>query len=203
MNDGAARHAPATARNRDPILAVLKPRLPAAGLVLEVASGTGEHAAHFAAALPHLAWQPSDLAEDDLASIAAWAAECGAANLRPPLRLDVTGWPWPVERADAIFCANMIHIAPWATTLGLMRGAGRLLPAGGPLFLYGPFRIGGRHVSESNALFDADLRARNATWGVRDLEAVAEVAAANGLEHVETVAMPANNRIVVFRGRAA
>ncbi len=190
------RFAPAAARNRDPILDVLRRVLPAEGLVLEVAAGTGEHGAHFAPRLPRLTWQPSEV--HDLDSIEAWVAETAAPNLLAPIRLDVTAWPWPVDRVDAVFCANMIHIAPWACAEGLVRGAGRVLRAGGVLALYGPFRIGGAHVSDSNAAFDADLRARDPRWGVRDLEQVAALAAANGLHHAETVEMPANNRTVVF-----
>lgn len=192
------RHAPAASRNRDPILAVLRQWLPEAGLVLEIASGTGEHAAYFAPRFPGLVWQPSDVAPENLASVAAWVAESGADNLRPPLRLDVTA-PWPVARVDAVFNANMIHISPWATAEGLMRGAGRHLAAGGVLLLYGPFRIGGAHVADSNAAFDQSLRAQDPRWGVRDLEDVVALAAANGLDHAATVEMPANNRTIVFR----
>ncbi|MEW5728655.1 MAG: DUF938 domain-containing protein [Pseudomonadota bacterium] len=195
------RHAPATARNREPILAVLDRVLPARGLVLEIASGTGEHAAHFAPRLPRLDWQPTDPDPDALASIAAWAAETGAVNLRPPLVLDVRR-PWPVGQAEAVFCANMIHIAPWECALALVEGAGRVLPAGGVLVVYGPFRVGGRHTAAGNEAFDADLRRRDPAWGVRDLEAVVETAQAAGLDHMETVPMPANNLIVVWRKRA-
>ncbi len=193
------RYAPATSRNRAPILAVLRRVLPASGLVLEVAAGTGEHAAFFAAQLPHLEWQPSD--RDDLDSIVAWRDEAGAANLRPPLTLNVIAWPWPVQQADAIFCANMIHIAPWRAAEGLMNGAGKVLRAGGVLVLYGPFRIGGRHVSETNVAFDHALRAQDPDWGVRDLDMVADLAAQNGLDLVEVDEMPANNRTVVFKKR--
>jgi SAM-dependent methyltransferase len=195
------QHAPATARNRDPILEVLRRWLPPQGLVLEIAAGTGEHAVYFAGRLPALTWQPTDVSEAALASIAAWRREAGPANLLAPLRLDVCQ-PWPVGRADAIFCANMIHIAPWRCAQGLMAGAGTTLRPGGVLILYGPFRIGGEHTAPSNAAFDADLRARAPEWGVRDLEAVAALAQAAGLDHVDTIPMPANNLSVVWRRRA-
>ena len=195
--------APAVARNRDPILAVLRRILPPDGLVLEVASGTGEHAAYFAAALPQLLWQPSDPDAVARASIAAHGTAARLANLLPPLDLDAAADRWPATRADAVLCINMIHIAPWAAAMGLFAGAARLLPAGGVLYLYGPFKEGGRHTAPSNEAFDADLRARNALWGVRDLEEVAALARRHGLDHAETIAMPANNRSVVFRRRAA
>lgn len=195
------RRAPAAERNREPILAVLRRVLPAQGLVLEIASGTGQHAEHFARHLPRVQWQPTDTDADALASIAAWRREAALPNLRPPLELDVTRQPWPVEVADAIFCANMLHIAPWRACEGLLEGAGRVLPPGGRLVLYGPFRIGGRHTAESNAAFDETLRARNPEWGVRDLDAVATLAAAQGLAHVEAVPMPANNFTMIFQKR--
>lgn len=198
MEKGMKRHAAATLRNRDPILAVLRRWLPERGLVVEVAAGSGEHAAYFAPHFPGLDWQPTDADEAALTSIAAWRAECGAPNLHPPLRLDVRQ-PWPVERAEAIFCANMIHIAPWDCALALVAGAGRVLIPGGLLILYGPFRIGGAHTAPGNAAFDADLRRRDPAWGVRDLEAVVEAAQAAGLDHLDTVAMPANNLTVVWR----
>jgi len=187
--------APATGRNREPILAVLRRVLPAEGLVLEVASGTGQHAAWFGAALPGLVWQPTDRDPTHRASIAAWTE--GLPSVRPPLDLDTTRRPWPVQRADAVVCINMIHIAPWAACLGLLEGAAELLPPGAPLVLYGPYKRGGAHTAPSNAAFDADLRARDPTWGVRDLEAVQKAAAGFVLE--EVAEMPANNLTVVFR----
>lgn len=193
------RFAPATQRNREPILAVLRRVLPATGTVLEVASGSGEHAAYFASQLPALAWQPTDPDAASLASAAAWVAHEGLGNVLPPLALDAAAEAWPVERADAVLCCNMVHIAPWSSCEGLMRGAARVLAAGAPLVMYGPFRVGGAHTAPSNAAFDADLRARDGRWGVRDLEAVVEEARVRGLGHVETVAMPANNLTVVFR----
>jgi len=191
------RSAPATLRNREPILAVLRRVLPESGLVLEIASGTGEHAAFFAEALPGVRWQPSDPDPGALDSIAAWTE--GLETVLPPLSLDAAADVWPVARARAIVCINMIHISPWAATEGLMRGAGRVLDPGAPLYLYGPYRRGGEHTAPSNAAFDADLRARNPGWGVRDLEAVIAEAGRNGLAFEELVEMPANNLSVVFR----
>lgn len=191
--------APAAARNRDPILAVLRRVLPATGTVLEIASGTGEHAVHFAAALPGLVWQPSDPSEEARASVAAWSAAATLPNLRPPLDVDAAAPVWPVASADAIVSINMIHIAPWQACLGLMAGAGRLLPPGGPLVLYGPFNVDGRFTAPSNAAFDASLRARDPAWGIRDVADVAAAAEAHGLSLDERVEMPANNTMLVFR----
>lgn len=192
------QHAPAAERNREPLLAVLRRVLPQhhGAQVLELASGTGQHALHFASALPHLRWQPTDADADARASIAAWRAEAGLDNLLPPLFLDVRE-PWPVAAADAIFCANMVHISPWTCTLALLAGAAAVLPPGSPLVLYGPYRRGGAHTAPSNAAFDASLRARDPSWGVRDLEVV--VAEARGFTLDEVVEMPANNLTVVLR----
>lgn len=196
-----ARHFPATARNREPIVDVLKRHLPTAGTVLEIGSGSGEHALWFSQAFPGLTWQPSDPDPLNLASIRAWIETEGAArgNLRPPLAINASDIVLPVAAADAVVCINVIHIAPWDATEGLMRIAGTLLPPGGLLYLYGPYRIGGAHTAPSNEDFDRQLRAQNPTWGVRDLEAVAAEAARNGIAPIETVAMPANNLSVVFR----
>jgi SAM-dependent methyltransferase len=191
-------YAPATERNREPILAVLSRILPPSGLVLEVSSGTGEHAAFFAAALPHLAWQPTDRDERALASIAAHREVAALGNLLPPLMLDASSPDWPVARADAVACINMIHIAPWAAAEGLMAGAAQILPPGGALYLYGPYKEGGVHTAESNHRFDMDLQLRDSSWGVRNLEDVVALAAGHGLAHAETVTMPANNHSVVF-----
>lgn len=199
QTQSARRHAPAAARNREPILAVLGEVLPARGLVLELASGTGEHALHFARAMPALDWQPSDPDEGARGSIAAWREAEGTANLRAPVALDAAAADWPVDRADAIVCINMVHISPWAATEGLMRGAGRVLPAGGPLVLYGPYRRPGRELEESNAAFDADLRRRNPQWGLRELTAVEDCAREQGLALESVVEMPANNLTLVFR----
>jgi hypothetical protein len=193
-------YAPAVARNREPILAVLSRVLPATGLVLEVASGSGEHAAFFAAALPLLTWQPSDADPRARASIAAFRDAGAPPNLLPPVALDASAAAeWPVVGAAAVVCINMIHIAPWSACEGLMAGAARILPLGGVLYLYGPYKEEGRHTAPSNAAFDADLRARDPRWGVRDLAEVIALARRHGLAHRETVAMPANNRSVVFR----
>ena len=192
------REAPAAARNRQPILDVLQPRLPQKGLVLEIASGTGEHVVHYAAARPDLTFQPSDPDADARASIDDWARTLGLDNVRPALEIDVTRGSWPVERADAVLCCNMIHIAPWEAAIGLVTGAARLLPPGGLLFLYGPYRRGGRHTAPSNEAFDADLRRRNPAWGVRDLETVVDLAAAQGFSAPEIVEMPANNLSLLF-----
>ena len=193
-------YAPAVARNREPILAVLRRVLPATGLVLEVASGSGEHAAFFAAALPHLTWQPTDADPRARASIAAFRDAGDAPNLLPPLALDVmAATDWPVSAAAAIVCINMIHIAPWSACEGLVAGAARTLPPGGVLYLYGPYKEGGRHTAPSNEAFDADLRARDPRWGVRDLGEVTALAQRHGFAHQEMVAMPANNRSVIFR----
>jgi SAM-dependent methyltransferase len=198
----AALLSPAVARNRDPILAVLRRHLPAQGTVLEIASGTGEHAAYFAPHFPHLAWQPSDVDPDALASIEAHRAAANAPNLRAPIELDVTAPAWPLTRADAVISINMIHISPWAAALGLMAGAARLLPEGGVLYLYGPFKENGKHTAPSNAAFDASLRERDPEWGVRDVGDVRALAERHGFDFVERAAMPANNLSVVFRRRA-
>jgi len=191
-------HSPAFLRNREPILTVLSRIAPPAGLALEIASGSGEHAGFFASAFPEIIWQPSDRTPAALASIEVHRVDCGLDNLLPPILLDVTAQSWPIESADIVLCINMIHISPWQAAKGLMQGAGRVLPQGGMLFLYGPFKEGGIHTAESNRLFDEDLRARNPVWGVRDLEEVIEIAADNKLIHRETIGMPANNRSLIF-----
>lgn len=197
--EDARRFAPATGRNREPILAILRQELPESGLVLEVASGTGEHVVHFARALPGLVWQPSDPSPDALRSIAAWSAVAGLENILPPLALDAAAPVWPIVRSDALVCINMVHISPWTATEGLMQGAGHLLGAGAPLCLYGPYRRTGQPIAPSNMMFDRDLRSRNPDWGLRDLEAVAACAEAQGLRLERVVDMPANNLTVVFR----
>ncbi len=201
--DDARQYAPATARNRDPIWNVLRPQLPPAGLVLEIASGSGEHAVHFAQlAGPGLIFQPSDPSPDARASIDAWTAASKLANVRPALALDAAADVWPIAHADVVLCINMIHISPWASTVGLIRGAARVLPPDGLLFIYGPYKRDGRHTAPSNEAFDADLRRRNPEWGVRDLKAVADLAAGAGFAAPLIEAMPANNFSVLFR-RAA
>lgn len=210
MSSGARRRsAPAALRNRDAILKVLRARLPESdaderALLFEVASGTGEHALHFARALPHVDVQPSDVSPEALASIEAWRAEAGLPNLLPACRLDVCepaddpGEHW-AARLRAVFCANMIHIAPWSAALGLLGFASSRLRPDDPLVLYGPYRRGGRHTAPSNARFDASLRERDPRWGVRDLEQLQSAAAALGLALEEVVEMPANNLMPVFR----
>lgn len=193
----AGLHAPATARNREPIAAVLDDELPDAGWVLEIASGTGEHCAWFAERYPATTWQPSDPDADARRSIAAWCD--GLRNVLPPIALDAAARDWPVVTADAILCINMVHISPWAATLGLMAGAGRLLDPGAPLILYGPYRQAGVPTAESNEAFDQSLRARNPEWGLRSVEAVTVAAETEGLRLDRIVPMPANNLVLVFR----
>ncbi|BAI97612.1 SAM-dependent methyltransferase [Sphingobium sp. TA15] len=194
------RHAPATARNRDAILAVLREELPSSGLVLEVASGSGEHAVHFAAALPALDWQPSDPDPAALASIEAWREEAGLANVRPPIRLDAAA-DWPVEAADAVLCINMVHISEWAATAGLFKGRAKLLPAGAPLIIYGPFLEADVETAPTNRAFDRSLKARNPEWGLRDVADLDRVGEAFGLAQVRRMEMPANNLILIYRSR--
>ena len=202
----ARLYSPSTARNREPIAAVLRRCLPAIGTVLEIASGTGEHVAWFATEFPGLAFQPSDPGPTERASIAAWISATGVANVRPPLDVDVAAPGWETDAAlpaplAAILCINMIHISPWAATLGLIRGAGQLLDDGGVLYLYGPHKRAGRHTAPSNAAFDASLRDQNPDWGVRDLEAVVAAAAARGFALEDIVEMPANNLSVILARR--
>jgi len=201
MSGDPRRHAPATHRNRDAILSVLQHMLPASGVVLEIASGTGEHAAWFAPRLPErLKWRPSDAEPDALAGIDAHARDSGCDRILPALHIDVTAPRWPLERADAMFCANMIHIAPWPAAEGLFAGAARILPPGAQLILYGPFRRHGTHTAPSNEAFDADLNARDPRWGIRCLDSEVEpLAVANGFALAEVAAMPANNLCVAFR----
>ena len=198
--DDPRLYAPATARNRDAILDVLREILPDSGRILEIASGSGEHILHFARALPLLTFQPSDPSPQALASIEAWTADSDAANISPPLLLDAAASTWPAcGPIDAILCINMIHIAPWAATEGLLRQAGTLLPEGAPLYLYGPYRRADRPLEPSNAAFDESLRARNPDWGLRDLEKVAAVATGAGFSGPKVTEMPANNLSLIFR----
>jgi hypothetical protein len=196
------QEAPATMRNRDPILAVLDEVLPAGGTVLEIASGTGEHAVYFAHRLTHIVWQPSDVDPVALESIEAYRLEAHLSNLRTPVRLDVRSQTWDVpEGISAIVCINMIHISPWEACEALMAGAGRHLPAGAPLVLYGPFRFDGQFTAPSNAAFDQSLRRQNASWGVRDLNDVTRAAELAGLTRSAVHALPANNHAIVFHKR--
>lgn len=186
-------------RNKGPIIAALERTLPRTGLVLEIASGTGQHVVHFAKALPGLTWQPSDADAAFRKSVQLWVALEKLGNVRTPVDLDVSRFPWPVTHANSVVCINMIHVAPWAATESLLTGAKEVLNGGGILFLYGPYRRFGRHTAPSNEAFDARLRANDPDWGLRDLEAVVELAAAAGFELAEIVDMPANNFSVVLR----
>lgn len=199
MANSKKEHAPSTARNREPIGDVLERLLPHPIRVLEIASGTGEHAVYFGERFPWLIWQPSERDPDRFASIEAWRGEAGLPNVAPPLLLDVLQQPWPVDEVDAIFCANMIHISPWEAAEGLFRGAAKVLASGGLLVLYGPFREGERHTSESNRSFDGELRSKDPRWGVRDRFEVEALGKGEGLLLQELVPMPANNQLLVFR----
>ncbi len=198
------RSSPAADRNKEPILAALRDLLPASGDVLEIASGTGQHVVHFAAALPRLIWHPSDPDAACRADIAARIAASGLTNLHKPIALDVHQDPWPAPGPfAAVLCINMIHIAPWSATLALMRGAAAALAHGSHLVLYGPFREAGRHTAESNIAFDQSLQAHDARWGVRNLEDVGAVAAGHGLTQQRLARLPANNLLVAYRRVAA
>jgi hypothetical protein len=198
---GARRSAPAALRNREPIAGVLSEWLPEIGLVLELASGTGEHAIFFAERFPRLQWQPTDLHPDAIKSIAAWRELAGLPNVRAPLALDASADSWPVDRADAMLSINMVHISPWASATGLLDGAARLLAQGAPLILYGPWLKKGGPVAPSNLDFDSDLRRRNPSWGLRLVEDFAAAAAERGLALEQTRDMPANNLMLLFRRR--
>ncbi|MGO1119812.1 DUF938 domain-containing protein [Rhodovibrionaceae bacterium A322] len=191
--------APAALRNRTAILDVLRQHLPTKGQVLEIASGTGEHAVFFAAALPHLTWQPSELEADRRASVEAYRQEADLPNLNPVVPLDCAADSWPVSQAAAVVCVNLLHISPWIVTEGLFRQAAKILPAGAPLYLYGPYKRNGAHTAPSNHAFDESLRARDPSWGVRNLEEVASVAEKNNFTLAEVLPMPANNFSVIFR----
>lgn len=195
----ARRTSAAALRNTTAIAEVLTEVLPATGLVLEIASGSGEHVAAFSGRWPRLAWQPTDGDPAALASIDAWAADAGRTNVRPALALDVERWPWPdFTGVRAVICINLVHIAPWSACEALMRGSAAVLPPGAPLVMYGPMKVGGEFTTDSNAAFDQSLRSRDPAWGVRDLEAVAAAALHHGLTLTRTVAMPANNFSLVF-----
>ena len=189
---------PAAERNKGPILDILTRVLPKQGVVLEIASGTGQHVVNFAKALPGLTWQPSDPDPELRDSIALRVQEQHLENVKPPIDLDVTKLPWPLQTADAVVCINMIHVAPWPATLALLEGTKALLPTQRVLFLYGPYRRFGQHTSKSNEQFDSDLRAHDPEWGLRDLEAVSTAAASSGFVLAEVVEMPANNFSLIF-----
>lgn len=196
---GTQRSAPAALRNRGPISEVLAEWLPKTGLIVEIASGTGEHSAYFAERFQSLDWQPSDIHPDALESIAARRAQSGFANLRPPLTIDAAALNWPIHHADAVLCINMVHISPWKSALGLLDGADRLLSGGGPLILYGPWLRAGASTAPSNLAFDADLRMRDPEWGLRKVEDFAAAAKERSFELLEVREMPANNLMLLFR----
>jgi hypothetical protein len=192
------RHAPATERNRDVIAETLARVLPAEGLVLEVASGTGDHAVHFAKRFPGLIWQPSDPDPIAIASINAWRADTKLVNVRPAMQLDASA-DWPISHADAVICINMTHISPWAATLGLLRNAARVMPPSAVLFMYGPYNQHGVPLADSNAAFDMSLRQQNPEWGLRYVDDIVEEADKIGLRLDQVIAMPANNLSLIFR----
>ena len=198
----ARRNAPAALRNRDLILEVLRSHLPAQGFILEVASGSGQHSIRFGEGLPHHIIQPSDPDPAARASIDAWISDSGLRNVREALALDAAADQWPIAKADAVLCINMIHIAPWRAACGLFAGAARLLPEGGLVYLYGPYKRQGRHTAASNEAFDSSLRQQNPEWGVRDLEAVAALAATCGFGEPLVIEMPVNNLSLVFRRKS-
>ncbi|MEM7135429.1 MAG: DUF938 domain-containing protein [Myxococcota bacterium] len=191
--------APAAERNRRAIASALRQYLPPRGLVLEVASGTGQHAEHFSEVFPSLEWQPTDILDTALESIGARAHASGRSNFRQPLRLDVQSQPWPIDRANAIVCINMVHIAPWEASLALFEGAAHLLCPSEVLFTYGPYRVDGAHTAPSNQAFDQNLRSRDPAWGVRDIGELEEVAAANGFTLEATLPMPTENMTLVWK----
>ena len=193
------RHAPATARNSQPLAEVLARELPASGTVLEIASGSGEHAVFMARRFPALDWQPSDRDAEALASVDAWAAEARLANLRPAIALDAARAEWPIAAADAVLCVNMVHISPWDAVVGLFAGAGRVLGSGAPLVLYGPFVEPDVETAASNHAFDQSLRQRDPAWGLRSTADLDRLAAGHGMTRTARCAMPANNLVLVYR----
>jgi hypothetical protein len=199
MSEDARRYAPSSARNRDALLQVLKLILPQTGTILEIASGTGEHACYFAPAFGAAIWQPTDADESAIASINAHREADSPANLAPPLRLNVMESKWKVNAADAVLCVNMVHITPWVCCKNLLRGCAHVLSPGAPLVLYGPFKQDGAHTAPSNAKFDQTLRGQNAEWGIRDMAEIAEAGKARGLTIEDPIAMPSNNFCLIFR----
>ena len=193
------QYAPATLRNRDLILGILRDVLPTKGVILEIASGSGEHVVHFARSFPDLVFQPSDREPKSLESVAAWVEATRVANVLAPTVLDVSQSAWPIASADGIICINMVHISPWEATLGLVKGAAAILPSTAPFYLYGPYKREGFATAPTNQAFDRSLRDRNATWGLRDLDAVAAAAQSVGFSVPTITEMPANNLSVVFR----
>jgi hypothetical protein len=193
------QYAPATVRNRDFILDVLRDVLPTTGVILEIASGSGEHVVHFARNLSSLVFQPSDPEPDALLSVTAWMKAAEVTNVRAPIVLDASRSLWPIASADGIICINMVHISPWDASVGLIRGAAAILPPGSPLYLYGPYKRKGFATAPSNEAFDRNLRDRNPIWGLRDLEAIAAIAQSAGFSIPDITEMPANNLSIVFR----
>ena len=193
------RYSPACERNKDVILDVLRDIMPSTGKILEIACGPGQHSVHFAAGLPGVEWQPSDIDPTSITSTLAWRAEADVPNLLDPIILDATEPEWPLTQADGIICCNMIHISPWTVTLGLLDGAARILPNDGILYTYGPYKVGGKHTAPSNEAFDQSLRSQNSEWGVRNLDDVALEARRRGLHLVKTIKMPANNFSVIYK----
>ncbi len=193
------KHAPATLRNREAILTLLRHELPEWGTVLEVASGSGEHAVYFAEHIPALAWQPSDPDAEALASIKAYRADYEGVNLREPVMLDAARSEWPLGRADAILCCNMVHISPWAAAVGLFEGAARLLDTGAPLILYGPYFERDVEAAPSNLQFDLGLRSRDERWGIRYMEDVDQLASQTDFTRSARHEMPANNLMLIYR----
>jgi len=198
----AKRHAAAAERNREPILSALREILGEAARVLEVGSGTGQHAAFFTERMPGWTWQPTDPEPASLGSIEAYRREAAAANFLPPVKLDASGASFPGASYDAVFSANVIHIAPWSVALGILEGAASVLAGSGVLVLYGPFRFSGTFTAESNAAFDARLRGEDPSWGVRDVDDLTLEAMARGFERPRAMPMPVNNHLLVFRRRA-
>ena len=198
MMHDTRQYAPATLRNRNFILGILRNVLPTRGVILEIASGSGEHVVHFARHLPNLVFQPSDREPDALHSVGAWVKATRVTNVRAPMVLDASQSPWPIASADGIICINMVHISPWDATLELIRGAAAILPPTAPFYLYGPYKREGVATTPSNQAFDRSLRDRNPTWGLRDLEAVAAIAQSVGFSVPTIIEMPANNLSVVF-----
>jgi uncharacterized protein DUF938 len=197
--EDARRSAPAALRNREPIAEVLSEWLPQSGLVLEIASGSGEHAVYFAERFPGLEWQPSDVHPDALGSISAWRAESGLRNVREPIVIDASESDWPIREAEAVLSLNMVHISPWSSALGLIDGTARILASGAPLILYGPWITEEMETAASNLAFDSDLRRRDPKWGLRRVEDFAAAAAQRGLRLEQTRIMPANNLMLFLR----
>ncbi len=200
------KYAPATDRNREPILAVLKDCIPDHGTILELASGSGQHAIYFVDQMPGHYWQPSDPDEESRNSISAWWWEVQLNNILPPLNINAQDDIWDIENVEipqpvtSIVCINMVHISPWESTVGLIKGASRILPKDGILYLYGPYKVDGKHTAPSNELFDIKLRSQNPEWGIRELNDVIKLAHENDLSLVKTVDMPANNLSIIFKG---